>query len=123
MVRLATSAYCWTSAVRLYYRYGQEETNLSLAQKKAVDNYRARQRRRGLLRLEVQAPAADVPMLRQLAQVLRENSESAAELRRVLSRALAPEASEGSLKRLLEAAPLDGVDLSRPRDLGREVEL
>ncbi len=93
------------------------------AQKKAVDSYRERQRRRGLLRLEVQAPEADAPLLRQAARVLRENSEAASELRRVLRRALAPETREGSLKRLLEAAPLEGVDLSRPRDFGRKVEL
>ncbi len=88
---------------------------MSLAQKKAVTNYRDRQR--GLLRLEVQATEADIALLRQLARVLREESEEATELRRLLLQALAPEPSEGSLKELLEAAPLQGIDLSRPRDL------
>ena len=46
----------------------------------------------------------------------------ASKLRRVLRRALAPEAAEGSLKQLLEAAPLEGIDLSRPRDFGREID-
>ncbi len=96
---------------------------MNLAQKKVADNYRARRQRRGLLRLEVQASEADIPLLRQVARVLRENLEEASALRRVLGRTLAPEAPEGSLKRLLEAAPLEGVDLSRPRDFGREVEL
>ena len=96
---------------------------MSLAQRNAVDSYRQRQRRRGLLRLEVQAPEADVPLLRRLARVLREDSQEASELRQVLRRALAPESPEGTLKALLEAAPLEGIDLSRPRDLGREVEL
>ena len=96
---------------------------MTLAQKNAVDSYRERQRRRGLRRLEVQAPEADVPLLRQLARRLREDSDETSELRRVLRRALAPEAPEGTLKQLLEAAPLEGIDLSRPRDFGREVEL
>ncbi len=96
---------------------------MSIAQKRAVESYRHRQRRRGLLRLEVQAPEADAPLLRRLARVLRENSEDASQLRRVLRRALAPEAPDGTLKELLEAAPLEGVDLSRRRDFGREVEL
>ena len=96
---------------------------MPLAQKKAVNNYRERQRRLGLLRLEVQAPEADAPLLRELARVLRENSQEASEVRRVLHHALTPEAQEGSLKKLLEAAPLEGVDLSRPREFGREVKL
>ncbi len=96
---------------------------MPLAQKKAIDSYRKRQRRRGLLRLEVQAPEADAPLLRELARVLRENSQEASEVRQVLRRALAPEAQEGRLKQLLEAAPLEGVDLSRPREFGREVKL
>ena len=39
---------------------------MSLAQKHAVESYRERQRRRGLLRVEVQAPEADAPLLREL---------------------------------------------------------
>ena len=96
---------------------------MSLAQKHAVESYRERQRRRGLLRVEVQAPEADAPLLRELAQALRGNGQRASKLRRVLRRALAPEAEEGSLKQLLEAAPLEGIDLTRPRDFGREIEL
>ena len=96
---------------------------MSLAQKNAVDSYRERQRRRGLRRLEVQAPEADVPLLRELVRLLRKDSQEASELRRLLRRALAPEPPEGTLKQLLEAAPLEGIDLSRSRDFGREIEL
>ncbi len=88
--------------------------NMSLAQKNMVEGYRGRQQRRGLSRLEVQASEVDIPLLRQVAHVLWDNAEAASELRRVLSRALALGAPEGSLKRILEAAPLEGVDLSRP---------
>lgn len=93
------------------------------AQKKAVESYRQRQRRRGLRRVELQAPEADAALLRDLARVLREDAQKAPGLRRVLRRALGEDAPEGSLKGLLEAAPLEGIDLSRPRDFGREVEL
>ena len=96
---------------------------MPLAQKKALDSYRQRQRRLGVQRLEVQAPEADAPLIRELARVLRENSQEASELRHVLRQALVPEAREGKLKQLVEAAPLEGVDLSRPREFGREVKL
>jgi hypothetical protein len=48
---------------------------MSLARQKAVESYRERQRRRGLLRLEVQAPEDDAPLLRQLAEALRMDPE------------------------------------------------
>jgi len=89
---------------------------MPLAQKKAVDSYRKRQRGLGLLRLEVQTPEADAPLLRELARLLRENSQGASEVRQMLRQVLIPEAQEGRLKQLLEAAPLEGVDLSRPRE-------
>jgi len=40
----------------------------------------------------------------------------------LLLRRFAPEPAR-SLKELIEAAPLDGIDLDRPRDMGRTVEL
>jgi hypothetical protein len=46
----------------------------------------------------------------------------AAEARALLLRRFAPEPVR-SLKDLIESAPLEGIDLDRPRDMGRAVEL
>jgi hypothetical protein len=54
------------------------------ARTKAVQSHRMRQRRRGLRRVEVQVPAAEVDVIRKAAAVLRQPSEEAAQLRRHL---------------------------------------
>jgi hypothetical protein len=51
------------------------------ARTKAVKSHRMRQRRRGLRRVEVQVPAAEVDVIRKAAAVLRDATEEAAQLR------------------------------------------
>jgi hypothetical protein len=75
------------------------------------------------LRLEVEASPADADLLRAAARALRGGSAGAARLRRVLREALAPEFDGMNLKELLESAPLDNIDLTRRKDLPRDVEL
>lgn len=89
----------------------------------AVREYRRRQKERGLLRVEVQASEPDAGLLRSTARLLRSGSAEAARVRRLLREVLGPETEGTGLKELLEAAPLEGVDLSRRSDRPRDVEL
>ncbi len=90
--------------------------------KKAVQAYRQRLKERGWVRLEVQMSKEDVPLIRHLTQALRRDPVRAAQLRRHLHRLIDP-APHADLKALLASAPLDGIDLSRRQDRGREVDL
>ena len=95
---------------------------MSAAQKKAIRNHRRRLREQGLVRVEVQASEADAPLIRSLARALREDPRKAAILRRQLRDTVGMGEAE-SLKALLAAAPLDGIEISRSRDRGRHVRL
>ena len=87
--------------------------------KSSVQIYRQRMKRKGLVRVEVQARKEDVALVRGVAAALADPLREA-EIRAVL-RDVVPSPAPGSLKALLAAAPLEGVDLERPRDLGRDV--
>ena len=54
------------------------------ANTKALRRHRARLKRRGLKRLEVSVPAAEAPVIRRAASVLREQAGEASRLRQVL---------------------------------------
>ncbi|MFZ4410018.1 MAG: hypothetical protein ACOYOH_21915 [Paracraurococcus sp.] len=87
----------------------------------ALVAHRLRQRSRGLQRLELQAPTADAPLLRAIAAALADPAQADA-VRAFLRIRFAP-APPRSLKTLLEAAPLDDLDLDRSRDTGRAIDL
>ena len=75
------------------------------------------------MRVEVQAPATDAELIREVAAELRTGSRRAAEVRSLLRRSLRP---DQSLRQLLALnLPDEVVDrvLARPKDHGREVEL
>ncbi len=95
---------------------------MTVAQKRAVHNHRERLRDKGIYRLEVQASEADRALIQKVARLLRGDPARAAEVRMRLLQILGGEPKPG-LKALLEAAPLEGIDLTRIRDLGRDVEL
>ncbi len=95
---------------------------MTIAQKKAVQNHRQRLKERGWIRLEVQAPKTDRALIRKIASLLRGDPERAGEIRARLLE-LVGEEPKPSLKALLASAPLEGIDLTRQRDPGREVEL
>ena len=90
--------------------------------KKAVQAYRQRLKERGWVRLEVQTSKEDAPLIRRITHALRSDPVRAAQLRRHLHRLIDP-APHADLKALLASAPLDGIDLSRRQDRGREVDL
>ena len=60
----------------------------SKSQRKATKAHRRRAAARGMVRVEVQAPKTDAPLIRALAETLRGNSEKAGALRTTLENAL-----------------------------------
>ena len=89
--------------------------------KSPIARHRARLVRRGLVRVEVNVRKEDVSLVRRVASALADPARQAEA--RVLLRQRFVEPSNVSLKALLASAPLDGIDLDRSDDLGREVEL
>jgi hypothetical protein len=74
-----------------------------------------------MVRLEVAVARQDVALLRHVAEALRsQDRERSATFRALLKSKLE---KPKNLKALLAAAPLDGVDLVRSRDLGRSLDL
>lgn len=101
----------------------------SSAQRKAVENHRKRMREAGIDRFEVRAPAADKPLLREIARRLAAGD---AELRREISRDLTtsqtpPTSSggKGALWRAFRNSPMVGadIDLERKPFPARDIDL
>lgn len=89
--------------------------------KKTLMAHRRRLKQRGIARLEVRVRKEDVALVRGVVDALAD-PERAGETRSLLrDRFQAPHAK--GLKALLAAAPFDDIDLTRARDLGRDVEL
>ena len=96
------------------------------AQKRAIENYRSRLTERGIARFEIQALDADRDLLRYLARKLTEKGPEAGQLRRSIQEAVAGEPPKvGGILAALRRSPLVGanLDLSRPREEGRKVDL
>jgi hypothetical protein len=83
--------------------------------------HRARLARRGFVRVEVNVRKEDAPLVRGVAAALCDPLRQA-EARLLLRRRFVEIPKKG-LKALLASAPLDGIDLDRIRDLGRETDL
>lgn len=96
------------------------------AQKRALQNYRARLARRGFARVEITALHADRDLLRSLARRLAEEGPDAERIRAVVKRAITGEPPKaGGVLAALRRSPLVGaeLDLTRAREKGRKVEL
>ncbi len=79
--------------------------------------HRRRQRSRGLQRLEVQVRVEDAALIRAVVAALADPVQGE-QARASLRDRFAP---QPGLKALLEAAPLDDIDLTRSPDMGREM--
>ncbi|MGA9868418.1 MAG: hypothetical protein WBQ75_18485 [Acetobacteraceae bacterium] len=77
--------------------------------------------RQGLVRVEVNVRREDASLVRQVAAALSDPARQAAARALLLRRFAEP--PKVSLKALLASAPLEGIDLDRDRDLGREADL
>jgi hypothetical protein len=86
---------------------------------KALADHRRRQRSRGFRRLELLARDDDAALLRAVAAALADPAQAAVARAHLLAR-FAPAVG---LKALLGGAPLDGLDLDRPREGDRDIDL
>lgn len=86
-----------------------------------VTQWRKRRQRQGFVRVEVQVRKEDAALVRDVAIALGD-PERESETRAILREKIATPRGDG-LKSLLASAPLDGIDLERPRDFGRDVAL
>ena len=89
--------------------------------KSPVAAFRDRQASEGFVRVEVKVRKGDAGLVRQVAAALSDPARQA-DARAVLQQRFA-EKPKVSLKALLAAAPLDGIDLERSGDTGRDVAL
>ena len=83
-----------------------------------VTQWRKRRQRQGFVRVEIQVRKEDAALVRDVVTALVD-PERERETRTILREKIAPLRS-GGLKELLASAPLDGIDLERPRDFGRD---
>lgn len=86
-------------------------------QKTPLARYRSRQKRQGVVRVEVQVHKQDAALVRDVARAL--NTPQQADAARALLSARFTAGTAQGLKALLADAPLEGIDLTRPRDTGR----
>jgi hypothetical protein len=96
------------------------------SQKRAIANYRSRLSKRGLARFEVLARESDRDLIRSLARRLAEDNPEASRLRAAVSKTLTGERPDkGGILAALRRSPLVGadLDLARPREEGRDVDL
>lgn len=96
------------------------------AQKRAIKNYCARLTQRGFKRFEVMALESDRELIRSLARRLAEEGPKAEEARAAVKAVVAGEPPKpGGILTALRRSPLVGaeLDLARPRDEGRRVDL
>lgn len=89
--------------------------------KSSLATHRAQMRRRGFVRVEVNVRKEDASLVRRVASAFSDPSRQAEARRLLQQRFVAP--PKASLKALLASAPLDGIDLDRSPDLGREIDL
>jgi hypothetical protein len=91
------------------------------AQDKAVNRFRKRLKRQGMARVEVNVRKDDAVLVRNVVRAL--SSPEQEQIARALLREHFGGRQAEGLKALLAAAPLEGLDLSRERDFGRDVDL
>jgi hypothetical protein len=90
-------------------------------QRKAVKNFRNRLKRQGMARLEVNVRKDDATLVRNVVRALSSPDQEQT-ARALLREHFGSKQTEG-LKALLAAAPLEGINLSRERDFGRDIDL
>ena len=94
---------------------------MSRKPKSSLATHWAQMQRRGFVRVGVNVRKEDARLVRRVASALSDPSRQA-EARRLLRQRFV-EPPKVSLKALLASAPLDGIDLDRGPDPGREVDL
>lgn len=96
----------------------------STAQARAVNNYRKRLHKRGMARFEVLGLKQDRELVRAVASKLADGGPEAMELRAAMREKTATEArKKGSLYAALRKWPIADLDLTRPFEEGRKIDL
>jgi len=98
-----------------------KEAAVGVLRETPVARFRRRLEEKAMVRVEVSVAKADAALVRSVARALADPLR-AAETRSILTARFGTPAKPG-LKALLASAPLEDVDLERPRDLGREIDL
>jgi hypothetical protein len=91
------------------------------AQRKAINSFRKRLKQQGMTRLEVNVRQDDAALVRNVVKALSSPEQEQA-ARALLREHFGSLPTEG-LKALLAAAPLEGIDLDRACDVGRDIDL
>jgi hypothetical protein len=110
----------------IYLETLKDRAMARVAQKRAVQNYRASLAERGLARFEVVARERDREIIRKLAKKLAEDGPEAERLRKAIAMSSAAALPEvGGIYEALRRSPLVGADLvfKRLRGPGRKVDL
>ncbi len=89
--------------------------------KSSLAIHRARREREGFVRVEVTVRKEDASLVRNVVSALADPSRQAPARRLLRQHFIEP--AKPSLKALLASAPLDGIDLERGPDPGRDVDL
>ncbi len=98
----------------------------SLAQRKALQTYREKLVKRGLIRFELMAPESDRSLLREVAASLTQGGAEADKIRTELKNLCSDHApSKGGVISALRKSPLVGAKLKieRLKEVGRKVNL
>jgi hypothetical protein len=90
-------------------------------QRKAINRFRKRLKQQGMARLEVNVHKDDATLVRNVVRALSSPEQEQA-ARALLREHFGRRQAEG-LKALLAEAPLEGINFSRERDFGRDVDL
>ena len=91
------------------------------AQQSNTTKWRKRRQLQGFVRVEVQVRKEDAGLVRDVASALGD-PEREEETRSLLRDKVAVPRT-GNLKELLRSIPLDGIEIERQRDFGRDVDL
>ncbi|WP_372052741.1 hypothetical protein P7L74_01935 (plasmid) [Tistrella mobilis] len=96
------------------------------AQQRAAANFRKRLTEKGLVRFEVTGRDSDRDLVRAVARRLAEGGPGSDRLRAVVNQNIGDEPpKKGGILKALLASPLVGseLDLTRPREEGRKVDI
>jgi len=94
---------------------------MNASQRKAVSRHRRRQKEKGMVRMEVSVPDSDRELIRQAAANLRAGGKIAERTRAAMNSIINPFAGM-NLKELIEAMPLEELEIERSKETGREIE-
>jgi hypothetical protein len=96
----------------------------SSSQARAIENYRKRLSKRGMARFEVLALKRDRDLVRAVARRLAENTPQAEEMRASLQQSASLEPRrKGGVLAALRLWPIADLDLTRPFEEGRKIDL